>query len=112
MVRSVEMYKKCLSSLSIAAMGACMLFTLVIFVWKDHHLTNARFFLSRTRTDNLVEIDFEMVTVNRVRYFLYRNETESASDVDSSSNYYIVPNVTETCEGNGVQLLDKMERAM
>jgi hypothetical protein len=32
-------------------------------------------------------------------YFLYRNMTEGATDVSSGSNWYIVPDVDETCSG-------------
>jgi hypothetical protein len=106
MVKGVEMYKKCTSNITIALMGAACLFTIFVLGMNGYHLLSQRFFLSRTRTDVIKEINFEEVTVNKVRYFLYRNSTEGASDISSSSNYFIVPNVTETCEGQGYQLWD------
>ena len=54
-------------------------------------------------------IDFETITTNEVQYFLYRNDTEGATDVNAGNNWYIVPNVTEACP-DGVQLLKDLDR--
>lgn len=44
-------------------------------------------------------IDFEEVTTEHVSYFLYRNETDGAQDVNAGNNYYIVYDVANACEG-------------
>lgn len=110
MVRAVEMFKKITNITTLVLMSLAMVFTLGVLCWQSYNLFRQPYFLSRTRVDIVQEIDFETVTINKVQYFAYRNTTEGASDVDSSSNYYIAPNVTETCEGQGHQLIDTMHR--
>ena len=55
-------------------------------------------------------IDFEEITTNDVAYFLYRNDTEGARDVNAGNNYYITPDVGKACRGTGFQLMKDLDR--
>lgn len=55
-------------------------------------------------------IDFETITTNEVQYFLYRNESASATDVNSENNWYIVPDVDFACQYDGYQLMKNLDR--
>ena len=46
------------------------------------------------------EIDFERVQVNKLLYFLYRNQTNGATDADSGQNQIIISNIDQLCGGN------------
>jgi len=104
MVREVELYKKFTSTIATILLGTCMLFTLGVYVHQFIELNNGYFFLSRTRVEVTKEIDFEQITTNEVRYFLYRNATDGARDAGEENNFFIVQNVTQECEGRGVYL--------
>ena len=62
------------------------------------------YFLARTRTDVVQEIDFEEVTVQEIEYFLYKNLTEGAADAIDDVNTFIVADLNELCEDNGVYM--------
>ena len=97
MVSQVECFKKFVSMFLLVLMALTMLFTMGVYCYNLYNLRTGAFFLARTRVDVEEIIDFETVKTNKVLYFLYRNTTEGASDVNSENNYYIVPNVTELC---------------
>ena len=79
MVKRVEYFKKCVSVLAIVLMGGVMIATIVIYCLLILDLQQGfKYFLARTRYEVTKEIDFEEITVNEIRYFLYKNETENA----------------------------------
>ena len=87
-----------------------MICTMALYAFNIYELNKGRFFLARTRMNVTQTIDFEEITTNEVMYFLYRNTTKGATDVSSGNNWYIVPDVAETCEGKGFQLMKDLER--
>ena len=68
--------------------------------------------MARARTEVSETIDFEVVTTTKVLYFLFRNQTEGAADVNKNNDYLIVSNVNRTCEGGGYQLERDIKRAV
>jgi len=83
MVKSVERYKKFVSTTAILLMGSAMLLTIGIYIYNMIGLDDGYFYIARTRVEVSEIIDFEEITTNKVYYFLYRNETIGASDVDT-----------------------------
>ena len=110
MVKKVEGYKRIVSALAKFFMGVSMICTMALYAFNIYELNKGRFFLARTRMNVTQTIDFEEITTNEVMYFLYRNTTKGATDVSSGNNWYIVPDVAETCEGKGFQLMKDLER--
>ena len=70
-----------------------MLFVLLVYLYNYILLQQGYFYIARTRTDFIAEVDFELIEREKVQYFLYRNESEYASDADSERNFAVVPNV-------------------
>ena len=97
MIKWVEGWKKFFSALIRILMAISMIVTMGLYTFNIVLVNKGRFFLARTRQEITQTIDFEEITTNKVMYFLYRNATEGATDVSSGSNWYIVPDIDETC---------------
>lgn len=102
MVRTVEFYKKCVSTLATVLMGTCMLLTLGVILYNFYRLNEGTFFLSRTRKPITRTIDFEEITTVEVFYFLYRNQTSGAIDAGEENNFFIVNDAEKLCNYEGV----------
>ena len=44
------------------------------------------------------------MTVQEIEYFLYKNQTEGAADAIDDVNTFIVADINELCEYNGVYM--------
>ena len=100
MVKRVEGFKRIVSALAKFFMGITMILTMALYSYNIFLINQGHFFITRTRQEVTQTIDFEVVTTNEMMYFLYRNETEGATDANPQ-NWYIVPNAEETCEEKG-----------
>jgi hypothetical protein len=92
-MRMVERYKKFTATSVTTCMIFAMLFLWLVYLYNYIMLQQGYFYIARTRTDFIAEIDFEIVEREKVQYFLYRNESDFASDADAERNFAIVPNV-------------------
>lgn len=103
MVKTVERYKKFVSTTAIILMGLSMLFTLGIFGYNFFSLTSEKFFLTRVRQQITKVVDFETITTSQVGYFLYRNTSYYAVDAGSDRAFWIVDEelADRVCEGKG-----------
>lgn len=111
-VREVICFKKSVHILVSFMMTVCMLFTIGLYIHNMYWIQNNKYFVARARTQISEVIDFENVTTTKVYYFLFRNQTEGASDINRENDYLIVPNVNKTCQGGGYQLERDMKRAI
>lgn len=55
--------------------------------------------------------DFETVTVTNVYYFMYRNTTDGAKDINDRSNSFIVSNISQICGTTGFEALREEKAA-
>ena len=78
MVKNLERYKKFVSTSVICLMALVMLYTIVVYVLIIRDLQGEKYYLARTRYEVEKEIDFELIKVNEIKYFLYRNRTKGA----------------------------------
>ena len=85
-------------------MGAVMIFNIVTYGMLIADLQKDTYYLERTRYNITKEIDFEELRVSEVKYFLYKNLTEGASDASSSLDSFIVTDVDALCGPEGVFL--------
>ena len=102
MVRRVELYKKCTSVCSMILMFGAMVFMLGVLGFNFYKLNDGHFYLSRTRREVTKVIDFESITTNEVKYFLYRNSTVGAMDAGAENNFFIVSDAERECNYDGV----------
>jgi len=94
-------YKRFVSYSTLFLMAVAFAASLFMIIFNWTHLHNGSFFVARTKETEMVTIDFEPRNITKVRYFLYRNMTEGATDVDAKSNYKIVNNATALCANEG-----------
>lgn len=105
-------YKRFLSYTSLIMMAIAFVLTIMMLVYNWSLLHDEYFYVARTRTNVTQEIDFENITTTKVQYYLYRNTTEGAADVDEDGNYFLTPNVEDVCGdvGYSFQLMDTLSR--
>jgi len=111
--KNMGRYKRFVSYSTLVLMAVAFIITIAMLLTHWSYLTTGYYYVARTRQSQLETIDFEEVSVTKVRYFLYRNETEGASDIDDDSNYFIVDNVDQLCEkteGKSVQQMEDLNR--
>ena len=102
MIKNLERFKKLSSSLIVVLMGIGCLATLIVYCYHFYLIWSQIWFISRSYITTTSVVDFETVTVTNVQYFLYKNLTAGARNADGSNGFtYIVPNISETCNGNG-----------
>lgn len=97
----MKRYKRFVSYTSLILMAIAFVLTFFLLCYYGRQLHTDKFFVSRTRVTVTREIDFENVTTTEVRYYLYRNTTVGASDINPENNYYIASNVSEFCGNVG-----------
>lgn len=108
-------YKRFVSYSTLFLMAVAFAASLFMIIYNWVHLHNGHFYVARTKESEIVEIDFEPMNITKVRYFLYRNMTEGASDINAKSNYQIVDNATKLCANEGqkgfaVQQIEDIKR--
>ena len=82
-------------------MGITMIANIVYYGMLIANLQKNKYVIAVTRYEVEKEVDFEAITVNEIKYFLYRNETEGAIDAGDGSTSYIESNIDHLCENNG-----------
>lgn len=82
-------------------MGFACLYTLAVYIYEMYLIWSKEYFIERTYLDVTETVDFEQITSTEIMYFLYRNETDDARDVDASKGLTtIVDHVAQTCGGD------------
>ena len=65
-------------------MGIACIATLAIYAYEMYLIWSKEYYIERTYLQVEKTIDFETLNSTEVMYFLYRNESADARDVDSS----------------------------
>lgn len=107
LIRNLERFKKCNSSLIVLMMGTSCILMLSLYLYSCYLAWTNKYYISRTYMTVTEVIDYETITSKKIEYFLYRNQTDGALDADGSSGIsYIVTDVKSTCGGSFEALLD------
>ena len=79
-MRGISCYKTFSSSFTNFFYAILNLALILIFLNRLVASINAPYLIGRTRGFVTTEVNFEKITTNKVRYFLYYNKTEGAKD--------------------------------
>ena len=109
-VKRLERYKKFVSSTAILLMGGAMIFNIVYYGLLINNLQKDKYFVARTIYNSTQTIDFEELSVEEIKYFLIKNDTEGAEDAGTDLNAYIVGDINTICNSTGYFLESDSER--
>lgn len=103
-VKTLERYKKFVSTSVICFMGLAMLYNIGVYVYMIKGLQTEKYYLARTRYNITKEVDFEEINVAEIMYFLYKNKSADAHDAGDDLNLFIASDIEALCENKGVYL--------
>ncbi len=90
-------FKKCSNTLTTTLMGVQAILMILLYIYLFIKLQEKPYYITRARVQINETVDFERVQVNKLMYFLFRNESKGATDADQAGNQLIVSNMTEQC---------------
>lgn len=84
-IACLEAIKKFTSTILVVLMATAGLFTLAVYIYEMYLIWSQYYYVVRTYYTVEETIDFETLSSQKIRYFLYKNLTADARDADGEN---------------------------
>ncbi|CDW90585.1 UNKNOWN [Stylonychia lemnae] len=112
MQNKIKKYKRYSNFITTLLMGLASVGVFMLYLNQFIELIRKPYYVTRARVKITSFQDNEYVTVNMLKYFLYRNESDSATDSTDANNQIIVSNLDELCNVDEYALFDTLDKAI